>query len=121
MKRKIILISLTGGLALLGGAALCNEDILRLYTIVSASLLALVAVGGVLQYTSQEYEDFRDIYREKDRLQKEKIRILTETLINKEKENILEKSQLASESTQQQLNKEECVTLSCDSQLSKLS
>jgi len=86
---------------------------MMVYAVISVTLLALVAIGGILQYTSQEFEDFRDIYREKDRLQKEKIRVLTETLINKEKELILEQSS----NSQPQQPKEEYTTVIVDCKL----
>jgi hypothetical protein len=114
MKRKIILTAVTGILAILGGVAIyTGGNMMLVYGMISAPLFALVAIGGAIQYTSQEFEDFRDIYREKDRLQKEKIRVLTETLINKEKELILEQSN----SQQPQQLKEEYVAVSVDCKL----
>jgi hypothetical protein len=116
MKKKIILTSITGTLAALGGVALyTGGNMMMVYAVISVTLLALVAIGGILQYTSQEFEDFRDIYREKDRLQKEKIRILTESLINKEKALILEQS--SNSQPQQQQPKEEYTTVIVDCKL----
>ena len=115
MKRKIILTAVTGILAILGGVAIyTGGNMMLVYVMISAPLFALVAIGGAIQYTSQEFEDFRDIYRVKDRLQKEKIRVLTETLINKEKELIILEQ---SNSQQPQQLKEEYVAVSVDCKL----
>ena len=105
-----------GAVALFAGG-----NLLQSYAAATTLLLALVAAGGVIQYTSQELVDFRDIYREKDRLQKEKIRILTESLINLEKESLNNVSQSPTQSSEQLLNKEEHVTVIGNSQLSELS
>lgn len=113
MKQKLILTCLTALLAIVGGVALFIQgNMLWIYTIVTSSLLALVALGGALQYTSREYEDFRDIYREKDRMQKEKIRVLTEALIQEQKKQIIEQ-QTPKLSTEE----EQCITVAIDSKL----
>ena len=58
------------------------------YVAVTTLIFASVAVGGVLKYTSQEIVDFKDVYREKDRLQKMKIEDLTLKIIDLEKEKL---------------------------------
>jgi hypothetical protein len=58
------------------------------YAMVNTILLGAVSLGGVLKYTSRESVDFRDIYREKDRLQKQKIEELKMRIVDLEKEKI---------------------------------
>ena len=52
------------------------------YVVLSSLLLLAVAVGGIMTYYRRDNVDFREIYREKDRIQKEQIN----TLLTKLKE-----------------------------------
>jgi tetrahydromethanopterin S-methyltransferase subunit A len=64
-----------------------NSLICLLYNVLTTSSLLIVGAGGVVNYYRNI--DFRDMQREKDLMQKEKIQILTEKLIGLEKELIL--------------------------------
>jgi hypothetical protein len=63
------------------------------YIILNTVLLASVTLGGVLKYSSQEHVDFRDVYREKDRLQKMKIEDLKLKIIDLEKAQLIKQEQ----------------------------
>lgn len=86
-RRKLIVGSFA--LALFG--ALCAVNILPAlpYILLTSVGATLIGIGGVMQYTKQEISDLRDIYLEREKMLKEKIEVLKEEVINKEKENIL--------------------------------
>lgn len=92
MKTSLII----GVISSLGVVALiCNTPALTTaYVIITTVVFAAVALGGVLKYTSQEMIDFRDIYREKDRLQKQKIENLKLRIIDLEKEKLQNESRI---------------------------
>ena len=73
---------LTTTLAVLGIISIVthNKYVLESYLWLSSVLLIAVSIGGVVQYSLQTNRDFREIYREKDKLQKEKIIQLEEEL-----------------------------------------
>lgn len=64
-----------------------NSSVCLVYNVLTTSSLLIVGIGGVVNYYRNI--DFRDMQREKDLMQKEKIQILTEKLIGLEKELIL--------------------------------
>jgi hypothetical protein len=81
-----ILFLVTGAL----GVTASMTDTGVVFFCVAASLFfTCIGIGGVRKYVSQENVDVRDIYREKDLLQKEKISILSEKLIEAQKQIIL--------------------------------
>jgi hypothetical protein len=86
-RRKLIFSSFA--IALFG--ALCAVNILPAlpYILLTSVAATLVGIGGVMHYTRQEIDDLRDIYLEREKMLKEKIEVLREEVINKEKENIL--------------------------------
>ena len=89
MRKTIIVSCFVGGAlgiysALWGGAVMMGA-----FAMVSSIFLLTVAVGGIMNYYSEESCDIRDIYKEKDLMQKEKIQILNEKLIEKEKQLII--------------------------------
>jgi cell division protein FtsL len=59
------------------------------YILLTSVVSTLIGVGGMMHYTKQEISDLRDIYLEREKMLKEKIEVLQEEVINKEKENIL--------------------------------
>ena len=59
-----------------------NKPLIYIYVIVTVLLFAAVAVGGILQYNSTEMRDFRDIYREKNKMHVSKISRLEKELSN---------------------------------------
>jgi len=63
-----------------------NSTLHMVYVGLSTSLLTATAVGGIIQHFRQESVDFREVYREKYRMQKEKINSLEETVIQLQKE-----------------------------------
>ena len=64
-----------------------NSSVCLVYNVLTTSSLLIVGIGGVVNHYRNI--DFRDMQREKDLMQKEKIQILTEKLIGLEKELIL--------------------------------
>jgi hypothetical protein len=50
-----------------------SEVVETIYVVGSMTFLGAVLLGGILSEYSQETIDFKEIYREKDRLQKDKI------------------------------------------------
>jgi hypothetical protein len=87
MKLSITIGSLF--LATLGiiGQVTGNSVVILTYSLLTCSSLLVVGVGGIVSYRNNA--DIRDIYREKDLIQKDKIQNLTEKLIGLEKELIL--------------------------------
>ena len=65
-------------MALLGGLTLSIESrvVMFSYLIISTLLFVLAAIGGFLNYFKQENIDFREIYREKYKIQKEQLAAL---------------------------------------------
>ena len=80
MKNKKILIISTGVLGIVGMSSLFlnTAEARTLYIIVSSVLLLTVALGGLIDYNSQHMRDFREIYREKYKMQAEREEILRE-------------------------------------------
>jgi hypothetical protein len=78
MKKTEITLGLVIFMASLGGIALFLESSALVfgYLVVSTLLFVLVAVGGVLNYFKQENVDFREVYREKYKMQKERLTVL---------------------------------------------
>ena len=83
MKNKKILITITGVLGVVGMTSLFlnTAEARTLYIIVSSVLLLLVALGGLIDYNSQHMRDFREVYREKYKMQAEREEILREQII----------------------------------------
>jgi hypothetical protein len=83
MKNKVILISITGVLALAGFASLYlqNQTITSAYVTVSSILLVSVSIGGLIHYNTQDMRDFREIYREKHAMKMEEIAQLKKEII----------------------------------------
>jgi len=96
MLRKKVLIILTASLGALGAYQLVSGSVPVgvLYTAITTLLLSAVSVGGLIQYTSREMQDFREVYREKAKMAKSREEALTEALILKEKEILILKTQL---------------------------
>jgi hypothetical protein len=66
-----------GVLFMLGVVVLLGvHEFLELYCYASCLLFFISFIGGLLHYNSPELRDWRDIYREKNRLQLEKIKQL---------------------------------------------
>jgi purine-cytosine permease-like protein len=84
MRTKISLIVLTLLLGVVGVVGLiCGSKLLiHVYMVVTVLLFVAVAVGGLLQYNSSEMRDFRDIYREKNKMNISKISRLEKELSN---------------------------------------
>lgn len=82
MKNKKILITITGVLGVVGMTSLFLNvaEARALYIIVSSALLLLVAIGGLIDYNSQYMRDFREVYREKYKMQAEREEILRERI-----------------------------------------
>lgn len=60
---------------------LCKADLWAIsHILVSSIFLVIVSIGGIIQYNQQELVDFREIYRERLRIQTDKIKQLTEAL-----------------------------------------
>ena len=72
-----------------GAVSLATATGIYTFCIAASLFFTCIGIGGVKKYLSQESVDVRDIYREKDLLQKEKISILSEKLIEAEKQIIL--------------------------------
>ena len=87
MNKKILIGAVAAG-ALLGAASLFvgGDTMLKVYVACSASFFGAAAVGGLLSYNSQEMRDFREIHREKSRMQLQKIQTLELELIERNKE-----------------------------------
>lgn len=85
---KTILTILITAIASTGVAACIvdNSALHIVYVGLSTALLTATAVGGVVQHFRQESVDFREVYREKSRMQKEKINTLEEQVIQLQKE-----------------------------------
>ncbi len=89
MRKSIIIGCLAGAVTGIYSALAGGVVVMGAFTIVNSLFLLAVGVGGIMNYYSEESMDVRDIYREKDLMQKEKIQILNERLIEKEKELII--------------------------------
>jgi len=91
MLRKKVLIILTASLGALGAYQLVSGSVPVgvLYTAITTLLLSAASVGGLIQYTSREMQDFREVYREKAKMAKSREEALTEALILKEKEILI--------------------------------
>jgi hypothetical protein len=83
--KKIVLISITSLLSTTGFACLFEQGglLTTIYVAATSVLLLTVAVGGVLQYFSQEHRDLRDMYREMYAVQKQQINELKQQLNEK--------------------------------------
>jgi hypothetical protein len=84
MKTKATAIAITATMAIMGLISLVskNDLMLRTHAAVSCVLLGCVSIFGVLQYYSQEYRDFREVYREDSKLKSQKIAKLEQELKN---------------------------------------
>ena len=85
--KTILTVSITSLAA--AGIVSCvidNSTLHMVYVGLSTSLLTATAVGGIIQHFRQESVDFREVYREKYRTQKEKINTLEEQVIQLQKE-----------------------------------
>jgi hypothetical protein len=85
---KIAIFTAVLGVCGVGVLTINNPLYHQSYILVTTVLLWSVTLGGMLKYTSQENVDFRDIYREKDRIQKQKITDLKNQIIDLEKEKL---------------------------------
>ena len=86
---KIAIFTAVLGVCGVGVLTINNPLYHQSYILVTTVLLWSVTLGGMLKYTSQENVDFRDIYREKDRLQKAKIEDLKIKIIDLEKAQLI--------------------------------
>jgi hypothetical protein len=89
MVERRILIFGSFLLALLGSVSAYGAISKLPYIITTIALFVVVGIGGLMNYTRQEIDDLREIYKERDKILKHKIEALTEELIAKEK-NIIE-------------------------------
>lgn len=78
----ITLLAVTGVVA----GFVDNSTLHMVYVGLSTALLTATAVGGIVQHFRQESVDFREVYREKSRMQREKINSLEEQIIQLQKE-----------------------------------
>lgn len=83
MKKTEITLGLAICMALLGGLALSLESSVLVfgYLAISTLLFVLVAIGGFLNYFKQENVDFREVYREKYKIQKEQLAALEKSFV----------------------------------------
>jgi hypothetical protein len=87
MKLSIIIGSFILASTGIAGQFTGNSSICLVYNVLTTGSLLIVGIGGVINYYRNS--DFRDMQKEKDLMQREKIQILTEKLIGLEKELIL--------------------------------
>jgi len=80
MKTKKYLIVVTGLMAVLGAASMWLEELCAVYVFLSSLLLVLVTIGGLTEYNSRHMRDFREVYREKDLMRKEREQTLRDTI-----------------------------------------
>jgi len=80
MKTKLYLTVAFGLLFVLGLVALFYSDFRIMFTYLSVVVFGCTFLGGVLHYNSSELVDFREVYREKNRLQTTQIKKLIEQL-----------------------------------------
>ena len=75
-----------GFLATFGVAAVLFNvsGFIELYCYISCLVFFLSFIGGIMHYNSTELKDWRDIYREKNKMQMEKIKQLNHLLSVKE-------------------------------------
>ncbi len=83
---------------LLGMVSLTASTGVVFFCAAASLFFTCIGIGGVRQYLSQEAVDVRDIYMEKDMMQKEKIDILMGKLIEAEKQIILLNAAITKES-----------------------
>lgn len=76
-----------------------NQAAISMYMGVTAVVSALIVVGGVKAYMSQEMVDTRDVYREYREQYKRQIAELKESNISLQKQNIVLKNQLRGKET----------------------
>lgn len=93
---KVLLISATGGLALVAAWSLASNNAVlsSAYIIASGILLGATALGGIIQYNLPESQDTRDIVqglKERNKILTQKVSILQEAVILTEKETLHEK------------------------------
>lgn len=80
------LLAFMFGLVLLGGVSQFVPILQPVYVAISTGLLLVAAAGGILQFYNSENVDFREVHREKNRLNLQKINILETRIIELEKE-----------------------------------
>lgn len=95
-------------LLLFGLAAISanSQKMLLVYTLLTTTLLGLVAVGGIIDYNRTEKRDIREIYQERIKIMKEKQEEMSEIIIRKEKELIKLRGKICQESNT--ANREPC-------------
>jgi len=79
-------LTVIGLIAALGLLSICvsNEYVEHMYKLLSVLLLVCVTIGGIVRQFSQDSRDFKDIYREKYRMQKNQIEQLTQQIRGEE-------------------------------------
>jgi sensor histidine kinase YesM len=86
MKTTLTILVTTMSAAGVAACVMDNSILHTAYVGLSTILLTATAVGGIMQHFRQESVDFREVYREKSRMQKEKINTLEEQVIQLQKE-----------------------------------
>jgi flagellar motor component MotA len=86
MKRTLITALIASSIIGFASLFVQNAGFTIFYVITSALILAVAGVGGILVETQDAVRDIRDIYRERSKLQNEKIAKLKENIIEQQKE-----------------------------------
>ena len=101
MNKKLLIGAVLSASALgLTSLVVGSETMTQVYVAASASFLGAAAIGGLISYNTQEMRDFREVHREKSRMQMQKIELLQEQLIEKEKEILLLNARLQGQEQQ---------------------
>lgn len=86
--------------------AMNSQKMLLVYSLMVTTLLALVAVGGIIDYNRSGTRDLREIHQERIKIMKEKQEDMAEVIIEKEKELIKLRGKICQESNT--ANREPC-------------